>query len=64
MRPGEFAIHDFFMAMQADKNIGGVCGFMGLNVENVYDDGGERADGYDERHVDCCSNFLNSYFDV
>ena len=30
------------MAMQADKNIGGVCGFMGLNVENVYDDGGER----------------------
>lgn len=52
------------MAMQADRNIGGVCGFMGLNVENVYDDGGERADGYDERHVDCCSNFLNSYFDV
>jgi chitin synthase len=40
LKPGEVAIHDFFMAMQADRNIGGVCGFMGLNVENVYDDAG------------------------
>jgi chitin synthase len=30
LKPGEVAIHDFFMAMQADRNIGGVCGFMGL----------------------------------
>ena len=36
------AIYNFFLAMEADKQIGGVCGFMGLRLENPYDDAGFR----------------------
>ncbi len=43
MEPAEKAIYNFFLAMEADRNIGGVCGFMGLRVENVFDDSGSRS---------------------
>jgi chitin synthase len=40
--PSETAVYNFFSAMEADKDIGGVCGFMGLKEENAYDDSGLR----------------------
>jgi chitin synthase len=43
LEPAEKAIYNFFLAMEADRNIGGVCGFMGLRVENVFDDSGSRS---------------------
>lgn len=40
LEPGPRAIYDFFLAMETDEYIGGVCGYMGLRVENVYDEAG------------------------
>jgi len=30
LKPHPHSLVNFFLAMEADKNIGGVCGFMGL----------------------------------
>lgn len=36
----EKAIYNFFLAMETDDNIGGVCGFMGLEPERTIDESG------------------------
>lgn len=33
--------------METDKNIGGVCGFMGLKCERIVDDSGYHDKSYD-----------------
>lgn len=33
--PNDDAIFKFFRAMEADEQIGGVCGYMGLTVEDI-----------------------------
>ena len=38
LEPHEESIYKFFLAMEADPNIGGVCGFMGLKPESIYDE--------------------------
>jgi hypothetical protein len=40
--PGRNSIFNFFLALETDSSIGGVCGFMGLTIENVYTDAGTR----------------------
>jgi len=50
--------------METDDNIGGVCGFMGLRLENVFNEAGIREDGYEGDKVDGISDFFNTIFDV
>jgi chitin synthase len=64
LKPGGTSLFNFYLAMEADKNIGGTCGFMGLKPENVYDDAGHREDGYDKKYVDSCTDFMLSWFNI
>lgn len=50
--------------MEADKNIGGVCGFMGLRPERNIDDSGKRLDAFRPEDVDWMSKILHSFFDI
>ena len=36
-----------FISMETDKDIGGVCGYMGLKPERNMDEAGHYIDGYD-----------------
>ena len=40
LEPHEDAMWNFFLALETDETIGGVCGFMGLKPEREYDDDG------------------------
>ena len=44
--------------METDKNIGGVCGYMGLKPERNTDESGYFTDGYDPKEVDVLSDFV------
>lgn len=57
-------MYEFFINMEADKNLGGVCGFMGLRPERNTDDKGERLDGFDMSKVDWLSAWVHSFFDI
>jgi len=51
--------------METDKNIGGVCGYMGLKPERNTDESGKFIDGYKPDEVDVLSDFLvNNIFDI
>jgi len=44
------ALANMYLAFEADDNIGGVCGFMGIKLQDVYTDGGLRSK-FDIEHV-------------
>ena len=50
--------------METDLYIGGVCGFMGLRPERVYDDHGVREDSYERNKMDCLTNITIDMFCV
>ena len=44
--------------METDKNIGGVCGYMGLKPERNTDEAGYFTDGYNPEKIDFISDLL------
>jgi len=51
-----------FISMETDKDIGGVCGYMGLKPERNMDEAGHYIDGYDPDKNDSLSNFCTKLF--
>ena len=47
-----------FISMETDKNIGGVCGYMGLKPERNTDEAGYFTDGYNPKKIDFFSDLL------
>ena len=65
--------------MDTYENVGGVCGFMRIRLENLYNDSGIRGkfffprlkyiylcldDDYDPQYIDCFSDKLLSCFNL
>ena len=53
-----------FISMETDKDIGGVCGYMGLKPERNMDEAGHYIDGYDPDKNDSLSNFCTKLFSI
>lgn len=51
VQPEESSLRLFFKAFEYDSNVGGVCGYMGLRTDRLYDDFGDRADGIEEEDL-------------
>ncbi|EAR99425.3 chitin synthase (macronuclear) [Tetrahymena thermophila SB210] len=64
--PDEKALFNMFLAFETDKNIGGVCGFMGIKFQDVYTDAGQRKDEYKraQPQIDFLSDLFQKIFDV
>ena len=58
LEPRENSIWKMFISMETDKNIGGVCGYMGLKPERNTDEQGYFTDGYEPDEVDVLSDFF------
>ena len=50
--------------METDKNIGGVCGYMGLKPDRNTDDTGYYTDGYNPDKIDFISDFFANLFSI
>ena len=61
VKPHEDAIYRMWEHMEKKPKCGGVCGYMGLQLENPADDLGYRDDGYDKEEHGCLTR-LSQYF--
>lgn len=64
LEPDGNALYKFFTAMEYDKNLGGVCGFMGLRPERVISEGGDDVSGFKRDKVDWLSALLHRIFSI
>lgn len=48
VKPQKDAIYKMWAHMEINPKVGGVCGYMGLKLQNPSDDLGYRDDGYNE----------------
>ncbi|KAL4487126.1 hypothetical protein ABPG72_001578 [Tetrahymena utriculariae] len=62
--PDEKALVNMYLALETDKDIGGVCGFMGIKLQNVYNESGERTDNFDQKNVDWLSQLYEEAFSI
>ncbi|EAR99426.2 chitin synthase (macronuclear) [Tetrahymena thermophila SB210] len=62
--PDERAMFNMFLALESDKNIGGVCGFMGIKFQDIYTEGGERNDNYNENEINCIADMYQRVFNI
>ncbi|KAL4456936.1 hypothetical protein ABPG74_014574 [Tetrahymena malaccensis] len=64
--PDEKALFNMFLAFETDKNVGGVCGFMGIKFQDVYTDAGQRKDEYKraQPQIDFLSDLFQKMFDI
>ncbi|KAL4456937.1 hypothetical protein ABPG74_014575 [Tetrahymena malaccensis] len=62
--PDERAMFNMFLALESDKNIGGVCGFMGIKFQDIYTEGGERNDNYNEDEINCIADIYQRVFNI
>ena len=42
--PGKNSIYNMFQAMEGNDQLGGCCGYMGLSVDEMVDEKGNRID--------------------
>ena len=50
--------------MEKNPQCGGVCGYMGLQLENPSDELGYRTDGYNEEDMSCLTTSCDCFFTV
>ena len=59
LAPEADALVKMVESMERDKNVGGVCGYMGLKIERVGDD-----EEVSEDSVDCMTALCMKIFDI
>lgn len=64
MEPGKDSLWKFFAAMEADKNVGGVCGNMNVRPESITDDYGRYKDELESDNVGDLSKICHRYFNI
>lgn len=50
--------------MEKNPKVGGVCGYMGLKLENPSDELGYRDDGYEEEELSCLTTKCDWFFTI
>lgn len=63
-KPKQNAYVELFKALESDSQIGGACGYMGLNPEPIIDEFGVRCDQDTYAELDFLSRFLMNFFDI
>lgn len=63
-KPKHNALFELFKAFECDKQVGGVCGYMGLYPEPIVDEFGVRVDQDTYKELDFFSKFCMIFFDI
>ena len=63
-KPKYNALFELFKAFECDKQVGGVCGYMGLYPEPIVDEFGVRVDEDTYKELDFFSKFCMIFFDI
>ena len=63
-KPNSTAIFEFFKAMETDRQIGGVCGYISLFTEPTVDEFGTRIDEDSYKQLDGFSKLSFQFFDL
>ena len=63
-KPKHDALFEFFKAFECDKQVGGVCGYMGLYPEPIVDEFGVRVDQDTYKELDFFSKFCMIFFNI
>ena len=64
LEPRENSIWKMFISMETDKNIGGVCGYMGLKPQKNTNDAGHFTDDYNPEKIDFFSDLFVNLFSI
>jgi len=64
VKPKQGAIYRMWAHMENNQKCGGVCGYMGLQIENPTDDLGYRDDGYNPEDLSWLTVCLDHCFTV
>lgn len=64
LMPQKDAIYRMWNYMEQNPQCGGVCGYMGLKIENPSDDYGYRMDGFELEELDNLTKIADIFTDL
>ena len=64
VQPKEDSIYKMWAHMEKNPRCGGVCGYLGLKLQNPSDQLGYRDDGYNPDELNCLTTCFDHFFTV